>query len=563
MNQSPTTSLLEFSFRSRPAIIEQLEKNVFDVLVIGGGIIGAGILLEATRRGLSAALIEKGDFASGTSSASSKLIHGGLRYLATCDFKLVYEASRERRKLQQLAPTLIHPQKFLIPVYKTSKPGLFTLSCGMMLYDLLATFRNFGMHRMYSRDSFRRIEPGIHPVDLVGGASYYDAVTDDARLTLETLLSAWAFGALPINYLCAHKVDKAQDHSFVVQAEDVISHIPLEIRARTIVNATGPWTNELLQKVLPNPGPEKIIVPTKGIHLVVPQDRLQHHSAIIMRTVRDNRVTFIIPWNGLSLIGTTDTHFNQSPDGVFADRGDVDYLLESLDSLFPHAHIGDSDIISTFAGLRPLVDSGEKSESKISREHRILAQDGIYTVAGGKLTTYMTMAYELVQKIISREPVKGRLNKNPEKQFLKTRSSCAVEQGEINFFADQFSNKTLSHLVRHYGLMASSVARLALANNELAKPIVQDTYDIAAEVNHAICFEMAMTLTDFFRRRTQIYLRSKEQGLPAAGWVADLFQKECAWSDEQKEKEISLYRSFVEKNNAFRNSHPEQVRTKR
>ncbi|HEX8431292.1 MAG TPA: glycerol-3-phosphate dehydrogenase/oxidase, partial [Longimicrobium sp.] len=386
-----------FSAEARAEHWNALAGETWDVLVIGGGVTGAGIARDAAGRDLRVALVDAGDIAHGTSSRSSRLVHGGLRYLETYDFRLVFEASAERRRLLALAPHLVHPLPFLFPVFRKGPVGRRKLQAGMWLYDTLSLFRNISRHRMLSRRQVAAEEPMLRMDNVVGAALYYDASVDDARLALANARGAHEAGAAVVPH--AEVVGFIRDEDVIrgARVRDTLTGATTEVAARVVINATGPWSDELRRLADPEAAPR--LRPTKGVHIMVERERLGNHNAITFRSPVDGRVMFVLPWGDFSYVGTTDTDYHGAPADVAADADDVRYLLDSANSLFPRARLTDADVVSTWAGLRPLLappEAGsELSASATSREHEIWQdRSGLLNIAGGKLTTYRVMAAE-------------------------------------------------------------------------------------------------------------------------------------------------------------------------
>src|SRR5947207_7153987 len=372
-----------------------------DVLIIGGGITGAGIARDAALRGYRTALIDKADFGAGTSSHSSRLIHGGIRYLEQYAFHLVFEASRERRVLLRIAPHLVRPLPFLFPVYRGARVPAWKLRAGMWLYDLLSAFRNVHWHRWLRAKNVRRVEPGLRDRGLVGAALYYDAQTDDARLVIATVRSAVRAGALAANYVEMTALLKPDGRVRGAAVRDVLTGETASIRANVVVNATGPWSDRVRRLDDPNAAP--IMRPTKGAHVIVPRQRLANEHAVTLFSPVDGRVMFALPWGDLSYIGTTDTDADGSPDGLRVTAADVTYLLRSANAAFPDAHLAQSDVLSAWAGLRPLLREDDRNPSQVTREHRVLeSPQGLISIVGGKLTTYRVMARDVVDRVAAR-----------------------------------------------------------------------------------------------------------------------------------------------------------------
>lgn len=414
----------------RRKTLEELSAGGFDLLIIGGGIVGAGVARDAALRGLRVGLCEQYDFAFGTSSRTSRLLHGGLRYLAQGRVGLVYQASREKCILHQIAPHLAQPLEFIFPSYRGGGWPRWQLAVGVKIYDLLCGGRNLGPSRLLSAKEVRQILPGIRPEGLSGGVAYYDALTRDARLVLDTLRSAHRAGAVLINYM---KVLRAQRTSFgwLVEAVDQLNDHQLEISARAIIHATGPWAEQLAQSSLR-------LRRTKGVHLVLDRHRLQmvpnqsmfpgafessqpeRGSEAFRWSARESapgpeeaidtgpavvlaegsRIVFLIPWGNRLILGTTDTDYTAANEEVRTDPEDVKYLLEVANQYFPDAKLTESDILAHWAGVRPLIDTGRGGPSDISRAHFIRsAQPGWIDVAGGKLTTYRLIAAEVLEEL--------------------------------------------------------------------------------------------------------------------------------------------------------------------
>ena len=336
---------------SRRAGLSQLTAQPVDLLVIGGGITGAGIARDAAMRGLRTILVDQHDLGWGTSSRSSRLIHGGLRYLEQGAIRLVFEASQERHTLLSIAPHLVRPLPFLFPVHRRSRLFYWRLAAGMWLYDLLALFRNVRWHRMLGKRGVLRSEPLLRSMDLVGGARYYDAQCDDARLVLANARSAIHHGALVSNYMRVEQLEVVDGRVRGARVEDRLTGVQGLIRATTVVNATGPWCDRIRRLEFPHAAP--LLRPTKGAHVVVRRSRIGNNEALTITSPIDQRIMFILPWGELAIIGTTDTDTTTSPESVQADVDDVLYLLRSANSYFPNARLTEEDVLATYAGLRP------------------------------------------------------------------------------------------------------------------------------------------------------------------------------------------------------------------
>lgn len=495
--------------------LAQLQSGPFDLLIVGGGINGAGIARDAAMRGLRVAVIDKGDFASGTSSKSSKLIHGGIRYLQMGDFRLVRSACRERDLLRRrLAPHLVQPLAFLFPVYRGDPVGLLALTLGMWVYDGLAVFRNIHRHRMMTPRRALAMEPRLRLQGLRGAALYYDCFTDDARLTLETVLAAEEEGAVAANYLELKAFVKEAGKIVAAHLHDRISGAEFSVRARTIVNATGPWTDRVRQ--LDDSTAKPCLRLTKGAHVVVARERVGNAQAVVMHSPRDQRVMFVIPWGAHTLIGTTDTDFIGEPEEAVADDTDIEYLLEAANWFFPAAKLTPADVVSSYAGLRPLVAAPEAdSPSAVSREEAIFeSPSGLITLAGGKLTTYRSVAAEIVQLVAKRLGVSSR----------KRRTSTATKPLPGGHATDPAGIATelvvhdgsgltaeqIEHLVWRYGSRTAEVVGLLRDDAQLQQLLVSGMPDIWAEATFAVQHEMAVRAEDILFRRTNIGLKEPQ-----------------------------------------------------
>jgi len=534
-----------------------MAREPVDVLVIGGGITGAAIARDAALRGFRTALVEKGDFGSGTSSVSSRLIHGGLRYLEQYDLHLVLEASRERRVLLRIAPHLVRPLPFVFPVYRGARVPSWKLRCGLWLYDLLAAFRNVRVHRWLGRKATLRLEPGLRDKDLRAAGLYYDAQTDDARLVLATMRSAAQAGAHVANYVEVVSLVKPDGHVRGATVRDLLSGDTRTVRSLIVVNACGPWVDQLRR--LDEPDATPVLRLTKGAHVAVPRQRLGNTHAITMTSPIDGRVMFVLPWEDAeqSYIGTTDTDEDVSPDDVRATAEDVVYLLRSANAFFPQARLSPHDVVATWAGLRALLrPDGHLAPSQVSREHRIIeSASGLLTIAGGKLTTHRVMAQELVDRVAARL---GALDGRPraphppthrlplpggETADLDGLAKAAVERGA--------SETTARHLVGRYGSEAAAVLNLVDRDRALGGRIVAGRPDLWAEVVHAIEREMAVRLSDVLVRRLHLFYKTRDQAVPTTSAVADRMAGALGWDGSRRAVELAAYLQLVKRSRAF------------
>ena len=526
---------------NRDRSLERFRNEEFDVAIIGGGINGAAIARDAAMRGLRVALVEAGDFAGGTSSRSSKLIHGGFRYLPQGQLRLVHAALRERELLRKhTAPHLVHPVRFLFPTYKGRGYSRFTMSAGLWLYDLFAHTSRAEWHQSLSAARVREMEPALARSGLRGGALYYDAWGDDARLTLENALDASIHGAAVANYVAVEGLSKPNGRVAAASLRDQVTAESIELRAGIFVNAAGPWVDYIRR--MDEPGAGASVRLTKGVHLVFSRSALPVHDWLVL-TFDEGRVVFVMPHERYVIVGTTDTDYHGDPAGVATDDTDLAYLLAVLAESLPGIKLEKSDVLSSFAGLRSLVLNGEGSRapSAVSREEVILeSASGLITVAGGKLTTHREIAEKLVNKIMneSGRPVTGcstRVTPLPG-----ARMSDSITDAEVLAGLPRSAHQILA---LRYGTRAILPGRLAAADPALATPIVPGFPAIGAEVVHAVRNEMVRTLADFMVRRTSAIWRWPSEAEAAAPAVARLMAVELKWDAARCAREVAEFQS--------------------
>lgn len=483
--------------------IEAFTEGTFDLCIVGGGITGAGVALDAATRGWRVALIERGDFACGASSASSKLIHGGLRYLEYGHFALVHEALLERGRLLRNAPHLVQPVPFVLPFYLGQRVAPWKWLLGLTLYDLLAGQENIARSRRLSRRQIQSTLPSLRSHDLQGGALYYDALMDDARLCLAVLQTAARYGACLANYVEAVDFEKQQGVINGVSAVDRLTKERLLIRSRTVLNATGPSSDELCRLA----GDDRVprLQPTKGVHLIAPARG--HRAAWLLLHPRDGRVFFVIPWHGKTLIGTTDTFPQPGPDALKVQPGEIAYLLEAYNHYFD-PKLDAEELMGTFAGLRPLIRARPGEPSSLSREFRLLAStSGLVSAQGGKYTTFRQMAETIVDFLGTRL---GRLRRcqtralqligSPHKPwniFVKEMTLSILKRYPI-------AADSADHLLHRYGAQAEAVLeKIRHAKNGFARVHAEEP-DLVGEQCWQRDKEMAIFPEDFFLRRSRI-----------------------------------------------------------
>ena len=523
-----------FSAATRRANLAALATETIDLLVIGGGITGAGIARDAAMRGIRTALVDAGDFASGASSRSSRLIHGGLRYLEHGQLRLVFEASRERRVLLRIAPHLVRACPFTFPVHRGSRVKRWQVSAAVWLYDLLALFRNVHAHRLLSRRGVLQREPLIRDHDLKGGAVYWDAQCDDARLTLANVRSAHQHGAWCASYVRVTALEKAGGRVRGAELEDVLAGTRFMVRSHVVVNATGPWSDRVRR--LDDPAAKPLLRPTKGAHIAVPRQRVGNAGAVTLTSPIDGRVMFVLPWGETTIVGTTDTDYDGSPDDVRADGDDITYLLRSANAVFPNARLQRGDVIAAWAGLRPLLGDGPANASAVPREHRIVeSASGLITIAGGKLTTYRSMAAQLVN-LVARKLRRLDGRRLPARAATDTEPLPGGDVADLEALARELEKEGVpsgaaDHLVRTYGGEASAVANLATDDPALAGPLIAGGPWLRAEVVHHARREMALTVGDVLVRRLHLFHAHPTRGVGVAPTVAGLLSRELGWDD--------------------------------
>lgn len=480
----------------------------FDLIVIGGGINGAGIARDAALRGLKVLILDKNDFAYGTSSRSTKLIHGGIRYLENFEFKLVWEACHERKILTQIAPHLVKMVPFVIPVYEGDKRRLWMVRAGMILYDLMAGLKNIKSHKPLSAKKIKKIIPGINEKGLVGGGIYYDCQTNDARLTLANIQDAVRHGASAQNYT---EVANLYPHKkgLEIQCQNVLTTERQTFTASYIVNATGPWMDINLQKW--NLGDKKQLQLSKGVHFFT--NKIAKDYALLISSKSDNRVFFVIPWGDYSLVGTTDTDFKGNPDNAEVKQDDINYLSEELQRLFPEVQINNENIFGEYAGIRPLVKTSTDDRrliiGKISREYTLkedkIGETPILHVIGGKLTTYRNLSKKVVNKVML-SLHKGKLGENTKSKPLP---GSEFREKPINKAGlSSLPEDIAENIINTYGTETNKI--LPYLNKKDAKcRIIRGKPFIWAQLYYGMDHEYVKTPADFIWRRTELYIQKE------------------------------------------------------
>ena len=489
----------------------ELSGEQFDLLIIGGGITGCGVARDAAMRGLKVALFERDDFASGTSGRSSRLIHGGIRYLEHGQLHLVHESIRERQTLLRIAPHMVKPLAFTWPIYRGDRVGRVRLSAGLLAYHLLARGRS-RKHAILSPVEILDREPSLERVDLTGGAVYYDACTDDARLTVANAIAAQQNGATVMSHTRVTEVLREHGKAVGAVVKSRHSSETHQMRARVIVNAAGVWDNAFStdKRARRHRG-------SKGAHIAVPRERIGNRDALTLISPIDGRVMFCLPAGPQAIVGTTDTWTDESPETVHASFDDLDYLLRSANAYFPRARLTRQDVVSAWAGIRPLASGTAANPTAVSREHSIVTDDsGVINVTGGKLTTYRSMAAEIVDRV--------------QQALGAPRERAPTDSVELPG-AER----------------AKEIARLQRDDAKLSESLVVGLPYTAAHLVYGISKEMARTVSDLLIRRTHIAFETPDHGLSVATRAADIAAPLLGWDDQTKSARVREFKQDVER----------------
>jgi len=530
-----------FSNRLRAEQINSLSTKLFDILIIGGGITGAGIALEAVSRGFSVALIEKDDFASQTSGNSTKLIHGGLRYLKNFEFSLVRKSAIEREIVFQNAAHLVVPSKIMIPIFKNNSIQKLMLNLALTIYEILGKVNKHHKHYFLSKEETIKREPSIQPSGLTGSAIFYEYKTDDARLTIEVVKTAHQFGAIALNYCNALQLLKENFKVTGVIARDELTNNLFEIKAHKTINATGAFVQELHD----NPSATVNLKFTKGVHMVIPKNRLNLSQAIYFETV-DKRMIFAIPKQNHIYIGTTDTFFEGEKHKVITDNSDITYLLNAANFVFPQARLVHADVVSSWAGLRTLAFKPNKKASELSRKDEVwISESGLISVAGGKLTGYRLIGIKIV------DLVQGVL-RNSAKSITH---QIKLSGGDFDFDPQEFRlielNDKKFDEVKQTGISVDDFKTLFYRYGTNIDLITEKAYEmrgrfsnteenwLAAEVWYALEYEMVFTLKDFFIRRTSKIHFNRTTIVHQINFVSTMFKEFFSWNEETLKQNLA------------------------
>ncbi|WP_299156309.1 FAD-dependent oxidoreductase [uncultured Tenacibaculum sp.] len=530
----------KFSFFNRTNTQKEIQETEFDILIIGGGITGAGIALDAASRGMKVALIEKNDFASGTSSKSTKLIHGGLRYLKQFDFWLVKEVGTERAIVHKIAPHLVIPEKMILPLIDGGTYGSWLTSIGLKVYDVLASVEGDDKRKMLDKNEALEKEP-LLPENILNGAGYYaEYRTDDARLTIEVLKTASQYNAQILNYTKANEFIYKNKRVVGAKVTDQFTNENYDIKAKYVVNAAGPWVDELRQ--INNSKIGKRLHLTKGVHLVVAHEKLPVKQSVYF-DVPDGRMMFAIPRGKVTYFGTTDTNFQQDKNTVETSDVDAMYLIAAVNNMFPEVNLVIDDIQSSWAGLRPLIHEEGKSASELSRKDEIFVSDTkLISIAGGKLTGYRKMAERIVDLVAKKMARRFEIEFDPiQTEDIILAGGPFQNYKSVNLYINQIAEN-----LKNYGLTKTDAAYL-VHNYGKQTDLIIDKFDelkeennelrlLKSEVWFTIQHEMTCTPTDFFMRRTGRLFFDKPSVDTYKGAVLKEFSNYYNWSDTENQK---------------------------
>ncbi len=547
-----------WTLKNREKIISNMQEIQYDVVIIGAGITGAGVAREAAMRGLKVAIVEMQDFAAGTSSRSTKMAHGGIRYVPSNELDLVKKATRERNWMRVHIPHLVRPIPFLLVVIEGGKYKKRDFQGVTKIYDFLSDdksdFKNYERSKYYSAEELYELEPEFSRKGLKGGVIYYDTNIDDARLTIEILKEAIIRGTDAINYCKVIGYIKNNGKITGIKCKDLNNESNFEIKGKLVINATGIWTDDLLEKY-PENIPEPLIRPTKGVHLLYKREDIRNLMANGLYSDVDNRFFFVIPRDKkYTLVGTTDTDFQGDLANPFCNKDDADYLIKSVQKYYPNADLGYDKILSTYAGIRPLVMQKGKSESEVSRQHVIFfSEDNLLTVTGGKLTEWREMAEDLFEHV---EEKNFFPNIHRDKYWSRKLFTISLEKEDwseiLKKSGVKLDEELSDHLYQQYGKGAIRILDMIKKNEDLKERIIDENEFINAEILYVLKYELSPHLIDVFCRRTEMSLWiHHRRASEAAEKVAEIMQKEYSWDNETKNNEIQIYLDYVKNSVSF------------
>lgn len=528
---------MSLTFKEQGATLQKMAGKTYDLLVIGGGINGVGIARDAAMRGLTVLCVEQSDLASGTSSRSSKLVHGGLRYLENFEFGLVFEALNERTRLLKMAPHLVHPLRFVIPLYEGDRVTPFKMKMGMVLYDVLSLYKAPKAHEFLTAQQALQRVKNLKPQGLKGAFVYSDAYMDDDRLVIETARSAKLHGADFLTFVKAkaltpESLDRGVKEVELVDTQSGEVHLA---RARHVVSTVGAWTDQVGGLLLPDWKPR--MRPTKGVHLTLNRLDFPLEDAVVMAADQQKRIIFAIPRHEMVIIGTTDTDYPDDPAQVKTTEQDVDYLLKIVEEYFPGAKVSKDTLVSTYSGVRPLVNDGSGAASKVSREHTIISDPrGVTFLMGGKYTTYRLMAQQTVDVVLK------HFSKEERKNLRKVNTATPLNS-KVNPQSFQEAMSRIHELENKTGLTHLQCKMLVERHGLEAWDIVEYgpykyiwEYEAAHAVRHTYCAR----LVDFYTRRVPLFLSKKDHGFKFLNRIGKVFKEYYDWDQERLDQEFKL-----------------------
>ncbi|MGQ4647113.1 glycerol-3-phosphate dehydrogenase [Lyngbya aestuarii] len=541
---------------------QTIQQETYDLIVIGGGINGAGVARDAALRGLKTILVEKGDFAGGTSSWSTRLVHGGLRYLEYFEFPLVRESLREREILLRTAPHLVHPLMLTVPVYSGRSRPYWKIQAGMFLYDIFSFDKTLPSHRMLPKQKLRQLFRHLDPENLQGAAQYYDAQAAYAeRLCLENIISAREAGATTLNYVEVTQLQRQGNRVTSLICKDLASGEEFTVHGSEsgmVLNTSGPWVDQVCQRAFVDGseapiGKRKKIGGTKGSHIIVNDFPGAPDTALYVEAKTDGRPFFIVPWLGMYLIGTTDLRFQGELDNIKADNDEIDYLLRETNNIIPTAQLSREDVKFTYSGVRPLPNEEGKKPGSVTRKHILYdhSREGVVnliSLIGGKLTTYRHVGEEAVDSVFRKL---GR-QAPPCTTETKPLPGCIFPYDpRLQKARDEYGAllplKTIHHLFSLYGARAVNVLSLTDSNPKLAEAIYPELPDIKAQIVYAVNSEFAHTLLDITRRRTTLAMKA-HYGLELLPVITETLKQHCGWSDQKCDSQVADYFTYMKEN---------------
>ncbi|MBN1882349.1 MAG: glycerol-3-phosphate dehydrogenase/oxidase [Deltaproteobacteria bacterium] len=538
-------SLKTWSAKDRDRYLSELSEKTFDVLIVGGGITGAGILRALGLRGISAALIEKDDFGFGTSSKSTRLAHGGVRYIINGEFSLVSEACHERDWLRGALPNLVRPVPIVMINHNLATSFFF--GAYLRFYDLLSGWNNYKKYVHLPLPDLKNAEPLVNIPGTHSASRIYECIINDARLTLEIVKEGVMTGGTAVNYLEAKRVITGKGRATGVEAVDRLTGNTLVIRAKNVVNACGPWTDDLMPEEA-----SRIIRPSKGIHIVVKRENIGNVGGLYVKSPADNRSIFVLAHGDFTYLGTTDTDYPGDLDHCYTEREEYEYMKVVVDNCFPDARFEEADILGTYAGVRPLVlDPTETTETKTSRRELIdEVYSGYFVITGGKLTIFRSMAEKLIELMAKKGAVsinKSDTNRSKERFIL----GLTPEEWAASNTSGKLDEKTLSHLYQNYGVGGLSIIDAVKKDSSVAHPITNNQLNIQAELDYCLEHEMITRVRDFLMRRTNLSLHQRDDHETLGRETARRMGAYLGWHTARIEQEVAEYVDIAHKNSFF------------